>query len=308
MQIRIGTRGSKLALWQANHVKGLLEQIHPGHEFVVRIIKTIGDMDQKTPLNQMGGVGLFTRQLEMVLAAGEIDLAVHSCKDLPSEIDPRFRLSAFLEREKPLDALISDKVHLSDLENGAVVVGTGSLRRVSQLKNYFPDVETRELRGNVDTRLKKLENGDYDAIILAYAGVKRLGLESVVADLIPEDILVPAVAQGVVAVETRNGDNPVHEIVTAIDHTNTRLTAVQERSFLRIVEGGCKVPVGCYATYGNNFHIRGFIGSVDGTKAVRHELVLPVDGFDNAGEKLGLAMLADGGAEILEKIKEMEKV
>ncbi|MCK5878473.1 MAG: hydroxymethylbilane synthase [Holophagae bacterium] len=307
MQIKIGTRGSKLALWQAEHVKGLLGHIYPGHEFVIRIIKTIGDMDQKTPLNQMGGVGLFTKQLELALDAGEIDVAVHSCKDLPSEIDPRFRLSAYLEREKPLDALISDKIHLSDLENGAVV-GTGSLRRVSQLKNHFPNVETMELRGNVDTRLSKLRNGDYDAIILAYAGVKRLGLESVVADLIPEEILVPAVAQGVVAVETRRGDNPVHEIVTAIDHRNTRLAVVQERTFLRVVEGGCKVPVGCYATYEKNFHIRGFIGSVDGTNAVRHELVLPVDGFDDAGEKLGHAMLADGGAEILEKIKEMEGV
>ncbi len=307
MQVKIGTRGSKLALWQAEHVKGLLKQNHPGHEFVVRIVKTTGDMDQKTPLNQMGGVGLFTRQLELALDTGEIDLAVHSCKDLPSEIDPRFRLSAFLEREKPLDALISDKIHLSDLKNGAVV-GTGSLRRISQLKSYFPNVETRELRGNVDTRLRKLENGEYDAIILAYAGVKRLGLESVVADVIPEDIMVPAVAQGVVAVETRHGDSAVHEIVSAIDHLNSRLVAVQERNFLRIVEGGCKVPVGCYATLGKDFRIRGFIGSVDGTNAVRHELVLPTDGFEDAGEKLGLAMLVDGGTEILGKIKDMEGI
>ncbi|NOY23483.1 MAG: hydroxymethylbilane synthase [Acidobacteria bacterium] len=307
MQVKIGTRGSKLALWQAEHVKGLLEQNHPDHEFVVRIVKTTGDMDQKTPLNQIGGVGLFTRQLELALDAGEIDLAVHSCKDLPSEIDPRFRLSAFLEREKPLDALISNRIRLSDLKNGAVV-GTGSLRRVSQLKNYFPNVETRELRGNVDTRLRKLENGDYDAIILAYAGVKRLGLESVVADVIPEDIMVPAVAQGVVAVETRHGDSAVQEIVSVVDHLNSRLVAVQERNFLRIVEGGCKVPVGCYATFRKDFRIRGFIGNVDGTNAVRHELVLPADGFEDAGEKLGLAMLVDGGAEILEKIKEMEEI
>jgi hydroxymethylbilane synthase len=307
MQIRIGTRGSKLALWQAEHVKRLLEQTHADHEFVIQIIKTTGDLDQKTPLNQMGGVGLFTKQLELALDNGEIDLAVHSCKDLPSEIDPRFQLSAFLEREKPLDALISSKIHLSDLE-GEVVVGTGSLRRVSQLKSRFPNVETRELRGNVDTRLRKLENGEYDAIILAYAGVKRLGLESVVADLIPEEILVPAVAQGVVAVETRQDDFSVHEIVSAIDHKASRITTIQERAFLRIVEGGCKVPVGCYATYGKEFQIRGYIGSIDGTNAVRHELVLPIDGFEEAGESLGRAMLADGGSDILEKIREMEGI
>ncbi len=307
MQIRIGTRGSKLALWQAEHVKRLLEQIHADHEFVIQIIKTTGDLDQKTPLNQMGGVGLFTKQLELALDNGEIDLAVHSCKDLPSEIDPRFQLSAFLEREKPLDALISSKIHLSDLE-GDVIVGTGSLRRVSQLKSRFPNVETRELRGNVDTRLRKLENGEYDAIILAYAGVKRLGLESVVADLIPEDILVPAVAQGVVAVETRRDDLSVHEIVSAIDHKASRITTIQERAFLRIVEGGCKVPVGCYATYGKEFQIRGYIGSIDGTNAVRHELVLPIDEFEEAGEILGQAMLADGGSDILEKIRETEGI
>jgi hydroxymethylbilane synthase len=307
MQIRIGTRGSKLALWQAEHVKRLLEQTHADHEFVIQIIKTTGDLDQKTPLNQMGGVGLFTKQLELALDNGEIDLAVHSCKDLPSEIDPRFQLSAFLEREKPLDALISSKIHLSDLE-GEVVVGTGSLRRVSQLKSRFPNVETRELRGNVDTRLRKLENGEYDAIILAYAGVKRLGLESVVADLIPEEILVPAVAQGVVAVETRQDDFSVHEIVSAIDHKASRITTIQERAFLRIVEGGCKVPVGCYATYGKEFQIRGYIGSIDGTNAVRHELVLPIDGFEEAGESLGRAMLADGGSDILEKIRETEGI
>jgi len=307
MQIRIGTRGSKLALWQAEHAKRLLEQIHVDHEFVIQIIKTTGDLDQKTPLNQMGGVGLFTKQLELALDKGEIDLAVHSCKDLPSEIDPRFQLSAFLEREKPLDALISSKIHLSDLE-GEVVVGTGSLRRVSQLKSRFPNVETRELRGNVDTRLRKLENGEYDAIIRAYAGVKRLGLESVVADLIPEDVLIPAVAQGVVAVETRQDDFPVHEIVSAIDHKATRMTTIQERAFLRIVEGGCKVPVGCYATFGKKFQIRGYIGSIDGTNAVRHELVLPIDGFEEAGESLGQAMLADGGSDILEKIRETEGI
>jgi len=258
-------------------------------------------------LNQMGGVGLFTKQLELALDAGEIDLAVHSCKDLPSEIDPRFQLSAFLEREKAQDVLISSTIRLSDLEKGAVV-GTGSLRRVSQLKNRFPNVETRELRGNVDTRLKKLKNGDYDAIVLAYAGVKRLGLDSVIADVIPEEVLIPAVAQGVVAVEVRQGDNFVHDIVSSIDHRGTRLAVMEERDFLRVVEGGCKVPVGCYATLGKDFKIRGFIGSVDGTEVVRHEMVLPFEGFGNAGRTLGQAMLADGGAEILEKIKESEGI
>ncbi|NOZ13604.1 MAG: hydroxymethylbilane synthase [Acidobacteria bacterium] len=305
MEIKIGTRGSKLALWQAEHVKKRLEKAHPGHEFVIRIIKTTGDLDQKTPLNEMGGVGLFTKQLEIALDAGEIDLAVHSCKDLPSEIDSRFQLVAFLERERPLDALISGKIRLADLEKGGVV-GTGSLRRVSQLKNRFPNVEIRELRGNVDTRLKKLESGEYDAIILAYAGVKRLGLESVVADVIPADIMIPAVAQGVVAVEARKGDTAISDIVSAVDHTESRAAVVQERDFLRIVEGGCKVPVGCYAEVGENFRIRGYIGSVDGKEAVRHEVFLSAGEADGAGESLARAMLADGGAEILAGIQKAE--
>ncbi len=305
MEIKIGTRGSKLALWQAEHVKRRLEQNHPGHEFVIRIIKTTGDLDRKTPLNEMGGVGLFTKQLEQALDKGEIDLAVHSCKDLPSEIDSRFQLSAFLEREKPLDALVSGKIRLADLEKGGVV-GTGSLRRVSQLKSRFPNVEIRELRGNVDTRLKKLENGDYDAIILAYAGVKRLGLESVVADVIPVDVMIPAVAQGVVAVETRRGDSVAHGIVSRIDHKDTRVAVIQEREFLRIVEGGCKVPVGCYAEVGKNFRIRGYIGSIGGEKSIRHELSLSAGEADGAGESLALAMLADGGAEILDGIRDIE--
>ena len=303
MNVRIGTRGSQLALWQANHVKQRLEQEHPDETFELVIIKTSGDQDQQTPLSQMGGVGLFTKQLEQALDDNTIDLAVHSCKDLPSEVDDRFQLPAFLEREKPMDVLISSTIRLSDLSEKSVV-GTGSLRRVSQLKNRFPGIETRDLRGNVDTRLAKLERGDYDAIILAYAGVHRLGLDDVIADIIPVDLLVPAAAQGAVAIECRADDGDTATLAAVLNHQETHLAIREERNFLRAVEGGCKVPVGCHAWLDKNgFHISGFIGSLDGKNVVRHRMDLPENSAVDAGAILGKAMLADGGEEILNEIR-----
>ena len=303
MKITIGTRGSKLAMWQAKHVKRTLEQHHPNDEFHIHIVKTTGDKDQHTPLSQMGGVGLFTKQLEQSLDGGDVDVAVHSCKDLPSEVEERFVLPAFLEREKPMDAFISPKLKLADLKEG-VVVGTGSLRRASQLKDRFPGIETRDLRGNVDTRLAKLERGDYDALILAYAGVHRLGLDDVIAEIIPIDVLVPAAAQGAVAVEARKGDKDVIALLACLDHQPTRAAIQEERSFLRVVEGGCKVPVGCHGWFEKDrFRLSGFIGSLDGSRVVRHEMDLPADDYRDAGEVLGRAMLADGGEEILDEIR-----
>ncbi len=303
MKITIGTRGSKLAMWQAEHVKAILEANHPEDEFQIHVVKTTGDKDQNTPLSQMGGVGLFTKQLETALDAKEVDVAVHSCKDLPSQVDDRFCLPAFLEREQPMDAFISPRLKLADLKEG-IVVGTGSLRRASQLKDRFPGIETRDLRGNVDTRLAKLERGDYDAIILAYAGVHRLGLDNVISEIIPIDLLVPAAAQGAVAVETRAGDKEVIERMACLDHQPTRAAVQEERAFLRIVEGGCKVPVGCHGRFdGDRFRLSGFIGSLDGSRAVRHEMDMPKDDYRDAGVVLGMSMLKDGGEEILDEIR-----
>ncbi len=301
MKIVIGTRGSKLALWQANTVKSMLEERFPEKEFELKIIKTQGDRDQNTPLSQMGGIGLFTKQLEKALEDNEIDLAVHSFKDMPSVIDEKFEIAAVLKRERVNDVFISLKYKLEDLKSKKLVIGTSSLRRISLLKAGFPGIETKNLRGNVDTRLKKLEEGLYDGIILAYAGVKRLGLEEKITDIIPEDVLIPAAAQGAVAVEIRKGDGKIKEIVSAINHKETELCVNEERDFLRVVEGGCRIPVGVYARFfDGNFVIEGFVGSVDGKNIVRHKLILPEDGFEDAGKNLGLWILENGGKKILE--------
>ncbi|BBB33314.1 hydroxymethylbilane synthase [Thermotomaculum hydrothermale] len=305
MKVIIGTRGSKLALWQANTVKSLLEEKYPDVEFELRIIKTTGDIDQKTPLSQMGGIGLFTKQLEKALEDKEIDIAVHSFKDMPSVIDERFEIAAVLKREKVNDVFISKKYTLNDLKDKTLVIGTGSLRRVSQLKANFPQIETKNLRGNVDTRLRKLEEGQYDGIILAYAGVKRLGFEDRITDIIPTDILIPAVAQGAVAVEIRRGDEKVKEIVSSINHRETEICVEQERDFLRIVEGGCRVPVGAYARFdGDSFVIDGFVGSLNGERIVKHKIILPKDDIEDSGKNLANYILENGGREIL---KEVEK-
>ncbi len=305
MKLIIGTRGSKLALWQANRVKDLLQEKFPGIEFELKIIKTTGDLDQGTPLSQMGGIGLFTKQLEKALADKEIDLAVHSFKDMPSVVDERFEIAAVLEREKVNDVFISKKYRFDDLKDKNLIIGTSSLRRISLLKSNFPHIKTENLRGNVDTRLRKLEEGMYDGIILAYAGVKRLGLEDKITDIIPYDVIIPAVAQGAVAVEIRKDDLKVKEVVSAVNHEETMLCVEQERDFLRIVEGGCRVPVGAFARFEEgSFVIEGFVGSVDGKKTVKHKIILPEDGFEEAGKNLAVYILENGGKEIL---KEVEK-
>ncbi len=304
MKVVIGTRGSKLALWQANTVKGLLENKFPKIDFELKIIKTTGDRDQTTPLSQMGGIGLFTKQLEKALEKNEIDMAVHSFKDMPSVIDERFEIAAVLEREKVNDVFISKNYRLEDLKEKELTIGTSSLRRISQLKANFPQIETKNLRGNVDTRLRKLEEGQYDGIILAYAGVKRLGFESKITDIIPESILIPAVAQGAVAVEIRRDDEKVKEIVSSINHKETETCVEQERDFLRIVEGGCRVPVGAYARFEDgNFVIEGFVGSLDGKEIVKHKVILPQDGFEDAGKNLAHYILENGGREILKQVE-----
>ncbi len=304
MNIIIGTRGSKLALWQANTVKNLLEKKFPEINFQLKIIKTTGDINQQAPLSQIGGVGLFTKQLEKALLDKEIDLAVHSFKDMPSLIDDCFEIAAVLEREKVNDVFISRKYRFEDLKTKSLVIGTSSLRRISLLKAHFPNIETKNLRGNVDTRLRKLEEGLYDGIILAYAGVKRLGLEQNITDIIPYNILIPAVAQGAVAVEIRKNDKKIKDVVSVINHQQTMVCVEQERDFLRIVEGGCRVPVGAYARFENkNFVMEGFVGSIDGKSLVRHKIEFPDGEFEKAGESLAHYILDNGGRDILKGIK-----
>jgi hydroxymethylbilane synthase len=304
MKFTIGTRGSKLALWQANHVKSLLEKNFPKDDFQLKIIKTTGDLDQKTPLNQMGGIGLFTKQIEKALKDKEIDLAVHSYKDMPSVIDTHFEIAAVLQREVPFDIFISKKYKLEDMKKG-LIAGTGSLRRISQLKAAFPEIITKELRGNVDTRLRKLEEGEYDGIILAYAGVKRLGLlDNINFEIIPENISLPAVAQGAVAVEVRKGEKEIIERLKTIDHDETHKAVDEERTFLRIVEGGCKVPVACYGKFENDkFILSGFVGDLNGKEIIKHTVEVPATEMKEVGSLLAKTVLNSGGDKILQQFR-----
>lgn len=280
----------------------MLEKAFPAINFEIRVIKTTGDIDQSTPLVKIGEVGLFTRQLEKALEEREIDIAVHSLKDMPSVISERFRIAAVLERENPLDAFISERYRLEDLGRG-ISVGTGSLRRCSQLRHAFPTIKIEDLRGNVDTRLRKLREGRYGAIILACAGIERLGMGQAITAVIPEEICIPAVGQGVIAVEMRSGEPELEEVVSHIDHRPTRVCIEAERDFLRIVEGGCKVPVGCYARLEESgIHIAGFIGDLSGENVVRRTLSFA--GSDSAaGSALARAMLDAGGGDILRQLR-----
>src|SRR6266446_9311311 len=241
-KLRIGSRGSQLALWQANHISALLRA--RGHEVEIEIIHTTGDKITDVALAMVGTKGMFTKEIEEALAAGRVDLAVHSLKDLPTELPPGFEIAAITKREDPRDALCSrfySKVE--DLPQGARV-GTSSLRRQAQLKAIRPDLEIYPLRGNVDTRLRKLESGDYDAIILAAAGLNRLGKAQLVRQVIPAEVMTPAAGQGALAIEIRNGDAATRAAVAFLDDAATRATTTCERALLSKLGGGCQVPIG----------------------------------------------------------------
>src|SRR5215471_2788107 len=244
--LRIGSRGSQLALWQANFVAALLRE--QGHDVTIEVIKTIGDKITDVALAKVGMKGMFTKEIEEALADGRIDLAVHSTKDVPTELAPEFDLAAIMKREDARDAFISVKFHrIDDLRQGARV-GTSSLRRQCQLKAMRPDLEVIPLRGNVDTRLRKLESGDYDAIILAAAGVHRLGLHTHVRSRIAPEVMCPAVGQGALAIETRSDDRSTQSLLSFLNDPNTRQAIECERALLGTLGGGCQVPIGAYAT------------------------------------------------------------
>src|SRR5215813_11260801 len=243
--LRIGSRGSQLALWQANHVAGLLRGQGNGVE--IEIIKTTGDKILDVALAKVGTKGMFTKEIEEALAAGRIDLAVHSMKDVPTELESKFDLAAIMRREDPHDTFISVKFATLDELPRAAKVGTSSLRRQCQLKALRPDLEIFPLRGNVDTRLKKLEAGEYDAIVLAAAGVHRLGLDKHVRSRISSDVMCPAVGQGALAIETRHDDRQTQNLLSFLNHAETRQAIECERALLGSLGGGCQVPIGAYA-------------------------------------------------------------
>jgi hydroxymethylbilane synthase len=300
----IGTRGSDLALWQANFVKTSLEGHFPGIEFAIKIIRTTGDDVIDVALSKIGDKGLFTRQIEAELLEGGIDLAVHSLKDLQTAHTPGLALGAVCERELPNDAFISNRYSsLDDLPRGAKVA-TGSLRRKCQLLNYRPDLQIVEIRGNVPTRLKKFDEAGLDAMILAYAGLHRLGLDERVRQLIPESVMLPAVGQGAVAIELRSDDADSHEIASKLDDHATRACSTAERAFLRRLEGGCQVPIGALAKLeGDRLALEGMVGDLDGTTVLRECVEGGAADAEEIGLRLAETLIEKGATDMLTRTR-----
>jgi hydroxymethylbilane synthase len=290
--IVIGSRGSPLALWQARNIAAKLADL--GAESRIEVIKTTGDKITDVPLAKVGGKGLFTKEIEEALLAGAIDVAVHSLKDVPSEIPAGLTLAAIPEREDPRDALVGRP--LEELGDGSRV-GTSSLRRASQLRALGQGIAIEMLRGNVDTRLRKLDEGNYDSIVLAAAGLKRLGWESRIRELLTPAIMCPAVGQGALGIETRLSGN-AFELVRQLDHAESRMAITAERAMLARLEGGCQVPIGGYATVdAGRVHLLAIVASPDGLRIIRGELSgdHPLD----VGTALAEDLLSRGAREIL---------
>ena len=303
MRLRIGSRGSQLALWQANHIGGQLRE--RGHEVEIQIIHTTGDKITDVALAKVGAKGMFTKEIEEALAAEKIDLAVHSLKDLPTELSEQFEIAAIPPREDPRDALCSAKY--SDIEQlpRKARVGTSSLRREAQLKALRPDVEIYSLRGNVDTRLRKLGAGEYDAIILAFSGLRRLDRTELVRQVLPIAGMCPAAGQGALAIEIRAGDHGVRSALEFLDDASARSETECERTLLKKLGGGCQVPIGANAKFdGATLHLEAVVASPDGKVVLRES----ASGSDSQklGDSVAEALLNRGGASILEAIYGMQ--
>jgi hydroxymethylbilane synthase len=296
--LTIGSRGSQLALWQARWIQARMQGF--GVESRIEIIHTTGDKITDVALSKVGTKGLFTKEIEEALLSGAIDLAVHSLKDMPTDLPEGLTLAAIPEREDPRDALVGRS--LAALSAKARV-GTSSLRRAAQLRAQRPDLELENIRGNVDTRLRKLDEGQYDAIVLAAAGLRRLGWENRITELLDADVMCPAVGQGALAVETREDGGAAREIAGKLEHRDSRIAVTAERAVLRALGGGCQVPMGAYATVaGNVVQLRAIIVSPDGTQIIRKESRGAASEAAGIGGALGEELLADGGRQILEAV------
>jgi hydroxymethylbilane synthase len=301
--LRIGSRGSQLALWQANHVAALLRD--QGHTVEIEVIKTTGDKITSVALAKVGTKGMFTKEIEEALHDHRVDLAVHSLKDVPTELEQEFELAAIMKREDPRDAFISVKFSSLDELPHEAKVGTSSLRRQCQLKSVRPDLEIFPLRGNVDTRIRKLESGEYDAIILAAAGVRRLGLETHVRSRISADIMCPAVGQGALAIEIRRGDQQTKTLLAFLNDADTHAAIDCERALLGSLGGGCQVPIGAYAEKrGGRLYLRAMVGRPDGSEILREQ----ADGTDGVklGRETAQTLLWRGGDKILNAVYAQE--
>ncbi len=301
--LRIATRKSPLALWQAEHVKSRLLALNP--ELVVELVTftTKGDIILDTPLAKIGGKGLFVKELEVAMLAGDADIAVHSMKDVPMEFPEGLELGVILERETPTDAFVSNNFKsLEDLPQGAVV-GTSSLRRQCQLQNLRPDLVIRSLRGNVQTRLGKLDSGEFDAIILASAGLLRLEMESRIAQYLTPEVSLPAGGQGAVGIELRSDDAETLALLKPLQHETTAYRVTAERAMNRRLEGGCQVPIACYAVEKDGeLWLRGLVGSVDGKQMLTTEYRAPVAEAEALGIKAAEDLLSQGADKILAEV------
>jgi hydroxymethylbilane synthase len=302
--VTIGTRGSKLALWQADWVKARLESRRPDIRVALQIIKTTGDKILDVPLAKVGGKGLFVKEIEEALLDGRIDIAVHSMKDMPADIPEGLCIGAVPERETPVDVLIARRgLPLSDL-GPSPRIGTSSLRRAAQLRHLRPDVVIIPLRGNLETRLRKLSEEGLDAIVLAAAGVKRLGMTDRITEYLTPERMLPAVGQGALCVETRVDDPAVTPLVAALDHAETRWAILAERAFLVRLEGGCQVPIAGYATLsGNRLSLTGMVADPQGETMIKDTLAGPVDQAQTIGLDLAEQLLAKGARAILDNLQ-----
>jgi len=302
---RIGTRGSKLALWQANHIRNLLSVNNSDLEIEIQVIKTTGDALLNSPLSEIGGKGVFVKEIEESLLSEKIDIAVHSMKDVPTILPEGLTISAVAKRHDSRDAFISKTgLSLAELPEGSRV-GTGSLRRASQLLHHFSGLKIVSIRGNVDTRIRKLrEDGEFDAIVLAVAGLERMGLGDEITEIISPDIMLPAPGQGVVAIESRVDDEDTINVLRGINHAETEIAATSERAFLCRLGGDCNVPVGCNATLnGHLISLSGIISSPDGKALIKKDASGPIEDAQQLGEQLAELILQQGGNKILEELR-----
>lgn len=310
-KVRIGTRGSRLALWQANWIRERLKERYPGLKVELVRIRTSGDRIKDVPLAKIGGKGLFVKEIEGALLDGRVDLAVHSMKDVPTELPQGLHIAAITEREDPRDVLISRTgEELLRLRKGARI-GTSSLRRQIQILRLRPDIKVEPLRGNLDTRLRKLEEGGhFDAIIVALAGLKRMGWDGKATELLPPELLLPAIGQGAIGIETRSDDQKTNGLISFLDHEETSIAVKAERTFLKRLEGGCQVPIAAYGTLKDGkLYLRGLVGSIDGSRVIEGE----VSGAPEEWEELGIGLAEDllrrGGREILKEVyREGERI
>lgn len=301
--IRIATRKSPLALWQAEHVRARLLALHPGLQVELLKMSTQGDRILDSPLAKIGGKGLFVKELEQGMLEGRADLAVHSMKDVPSELPAGLCIGAILEREDPRDAFVSSRyASVDDLPEGARV-GTSSLRRQCQLRARRPDLQILDLRGNVGTRLGKLDGGDYDAIVLACAGLKRLGLsERISRELAPEEML-PAIAQGVIGIECRVDDERINRLITPLNHQETRYRTQAERAMNAALAGGCQAPVAGYSLLSEGvIELRGLVGRPDGSAIIRGDIRGSSQHAEALGKQLADELLSRGARTILDEL------